>query len=69
MGKIYCADLRCKYRDDKTGLCKAKEINLSSNSIMTLYEGRREFNTCKTMEESEQYKELTNQFKKYFGVK
>ncbi|MEG1565349.1 MAG: hypothetical protein RR342_01225 [Bacilli bacterium] len=62
MTKVYCADLRCKYRRSD-GICLLKEINLSQNSIVTVWEGRKEFNTCMNMEESEEYKKLASTFR------
>lgn len=56
MPRIICADLRCKYNKNKK--CTAKEVNLSSNSIVTLWEGRKEFNTCRTMEYSDEWLKL-----------
>ena len=64
MTKIRCAENRCKY--NKENICTAKEINLSANSIMTLWEGRREFNTCNTFEESEESKEMRKAIEKFF---
>lgn len=65
MTKITCADSRCKFC--KGYKCTAKEINLTSNSIMTLYEGRQEFNTCKTFEESEENKKMREEIDKLFN--
>lgn len=63
MTKITCADSRCKYC--KGYKCTAKEINLTANSIVTLYEGRQEYNTCKTFEESEENKKMREDIDKF----
>lgn len=63
MTKIYCGCIKCKY--NTKGICKAKEISLTHDSILTVYQGRREFNTCKMVEESEEYKELREKLKNY----
>lgn len=60
MTKIICARTECKYC--KKGQCQAKQINLTLNSIMTLNNGRQEFNTCKTFEESDLSKEMKKKF-------
>lgn len=59
MTKIYCADTTCKYC--KNQVCSKKSINLSQHTIMTLYQGRQEFNRC-NKEESEEYIELKKQW-------
>ena len=51
MTKIYCADVACVYNDE--GVCKAKRVALSWHSVVTVNEGRQEFNRCKTREPSE----------------
>lgn len=56
MSKIYCADSRCKYY--KNQQCMAKEVIMNSCSIMTMYEGRRDFLECKTFEKSDDYKKI-----------
>lgn len=58
MQKIYCADLRCKYRDENTGLCKCKKITLSSWTVATKNMGYKDFWECKSFEHSEHYLEL-----------
>lgn len=55
--KIYCAAIDCKYNNDKN-VCTAKSINLSANSVMTVWEGRQEFNTCRTFEKSQFAKDV-----------
>ena len=64
MTKITCAENRCQYY--KNGRCQAKEINLTANSIMTLWEGRKDFNTCKTFKESEESKTMRKQIDEFF---
>ena len=53
MTKVYCADVSCKFCNDN-GVCTQKKIALSFHSVMTVHEGRKEFNRCKTYEESEE---------------
>lgn len=62
MTKIYCGCIKCKY--NTKGICKAKEISLTHDSILTVYQGRREFNTCKMEEESDEYRELREKLNK-----
>ena len=57
MSKIYCADTSCAYNNDK-GVCTAKKVALSWHSVVTLWEGRQEFQRCKTRETSAEYREL-----------
>ena len=54
---VYCAALECKYHGD-TNRCTAKNIILSSHSVMTVWNGRQEFLKCKQYEMSEEYKAL-----------
>ena len=62
MTKIYCADPSCEFCNDK-GVCTAKNVSLSWQSIMTLWEGRQEFHRCKTYQKSKRSVELEQQFK------
>lgn len=55
MPNVYCAAMDCKFNGDD-GKCHAKSIVLSANSIMTVWEGRQQFNKCKTYEESDRFK-------------
>lgn len=55
--KIVCGDVSCKYNGEKN-ICRAKHVRLSWNSVMTVWEGRKEFNTCRTREVSTEYLEL-----------
>lgn len=52
MTKVYCADPSCKYCDDN-GVCTQKKIGLSWHSVVTVYDGRQEFNRCKMYHKSE----------------
>ena len=52
MPKVYCADYGCKFLNDN-GICTAKKVALSWNSVYTVHEGRKEFHKCKTRESSE----------------
>ena len=62
MPKVYCAETTCKYND--RNLCRAKTINLSASNIATVYEGRKDFWTCRKYEKSEEYKNLEEMMKK-----
>ena len=55
--KIYCAAMDCEFNNDK-GVCTAKKIALSANSVMTVWEGRQNFNTCKTFQKSQEAIEI-----------
>lgn len=63
MPNVYCAAMDCKFNGDD-GKCHAKSIALSANSIMTVWEGRQQFNKCKTYEESDRFKEIKEFFRK-----
>ena len=62
MPKIYCADTSCEFCSDK-GVCTAKKVSLSWHSVMTLWDGRQEFNRCKTYQKSKLSTELEQRFK------
>ena len=55
--KVICADVSCVYNGGKN-ICQAESVRLSWNSVMTVWEGRKEFNTCQTREVSTEYLEL-----------
>ncbi len=59
---ISCADLRCKYRNDK-GKCTCKNVNLSSWSVNTVNMGRKDFLECKSFEYDEKYLEMGEKLK------
>ena len=54
---IYCADLRCKYRNDK-GKCTCKKVMLSAWDVNTIYMGKKDFLECKSFEYDEEYIEM-----------
>ena len=64
MTKIYCADPSCEYCNDK-GICTAKKVSFSWHSVMTLWEGRQEFNRCKTYQPSKEYQEMQEKIKPF----
>lgn len=66
MTKIYCADSSCKFLNDN-GVCTEKTVTLGWSSVMTLNDGRKEFNKCKTHEKSDRAKELEKYFEKLFN--
>lgn len=54
MSKVVCADVGCRFNDDN-GKCTAKKIELSWHSVVTLWDGRQEFQRCKQRESPAQY--------------
>ena len=63
MTKVYCADVSCKYVNDK-GVCTQKKIGLGWSSVVTVNDGRQEFHRCKMYEESESAREIRKFFEK-----
>lgn len=61
---ISCADLRCKYRNDK-GKCTCKKVELSAWSVNTLNMGRKDFLECKSFEYDSHYLDLCNLVMEY----
>ena len=57
MVSLKCADISCKYLSER-GTCKAKKIELSWHSVVTMNEGRKEFLRCKQHEKSAYYKRI-----------
>lgn len=64
--KIYCAASDCKFCNEK-GVCTEKTVFLSWHSVMTKYEGRQEFNRCKSYEMSDEAKEILERLQKYLN--
>lgn len=62
--KIYCAASDCKFCNEK-GVCTEKSVCLSWHSVMTKYEGRQEYNRCKSYEMSDEAREITERLQKY----
>ena len=56
---ISCADLRCKYRNDK-GKCTCKKVELSAWSVNTVNMDRKDFLECKSFEYDSDYLDLCN---------
>lgn len=63
MTKIYCADSSCKFLNDN-GVCTAKTVALGWSSVVTVNNGRQEYNKCKTHEKSDRAKEIEKSFEK-----
>lgn len=59
---VYCADLRCKYQNDK-GKCTAKKVELTAWGVNTLYMGKKDFLECKSFEYDEEYIRLGKKLK------
>lgn len=51
---VYCAAIECV--NNHNAKCLAKKINLSSHSVMTVWDGRQDFLKCKSYEKSEEAK-------------
>ncbi len=64
MSKIYCADVGCRFNNNK-GVCTAKKVALAWHSVMTVWEGRKEFQKCKTRETSAEHRELEKRIDGY----
>ena len=62
MPKVFCAASDCKWNDVKCR-CRAKEIHLAENYVMTMNDGRQHFNRCHDYEMSEESKRIMNQLK------
>lgn len=59
---VSCADLRCKYRNDK-GKCTCKKVELSAWSVNTVNMGRKDFLECKSFEYDGEYLEMGEKLK------
>lgn len=66
MTKIHCGCIKCKY--NKEGICTSKEISLAHNSVLTVYEGRKEYNSCNNKEDSAEYLELQEKMRAFLEV-
>jgi len=66
MAKVWCAEITCKH--NKNNLCKAKEINLSAGRVNTVYSGRMDVWKCRTFEESERFKQMSEVVKQMMEV-
>lgn len=64
MPKVYCAAMDCEFNGYE-GKCHAKSIALADQSVMTLWEGRQRFNTCRTYQESQLSKDIDVAFEKF----
>ena len=51
MTKVYCADVSCAYCNEK-GVCTQKSIGLAWTSVMTVHDGRQEYNKCRMYQKS-----------------
>jgi len=61
---VCCAAFDCKYNNDKCR-CTAQTLNLSSHSIMTVWEGRQDFLKCKNYEISDEAKRIMEQTRQF----
>ena len=62
--KIYCAAVECAFCNEK-GRCTAKEVCLSWNSVVTMNDGRQQFNTCRTFQKSERAVAIEREFMEF----
>ena len=60
MPRVNCATIECEFNDE--GKCKAKSIILSDHSIMTVWEGRQQYQRCKTFQKSQEMIDLEQRF-------
>ena len=63
MTKVYCADTTCEFNGDN-GVCTQKKIALGWSSVITLWDGRQEYQRCKMYQKSEQSRQIEEQFRK-----
>ena len=66
MTKVYCADVTCAFNGDDE-VCQAKNISLSSNSVVTRWDGRQEYHRCTTYVKSDEAIHVEN-FLKEKGI-
>lgn len=64
MTKVYCADISCKYVNDE-GVCTQKSIGLAWSSVMTVHDGRQEYNKCRMYHESEKSEMIRKIFEEH----
>lgn len=67
MAKVFCASSECIH--NKSGLCRAKGINLADKHMHTVNEGFKHLHLCKTYEESEDSKKYREFINKIFNKK
>lgn len=60
---VECSNLKCKYRNDKTGKCKCKKLKLVSWTVNTTNMGYKDYLECKSFKEDEEYAEIRSQLK------
>jgi len=68
MTKIVCGSIECIHNTDKH-TCSAKALKLASNSVYTMWDGRKEFWTCNQYEVSKDYKKQCEEFEQYLKDK
>ena len=66
MTKIVCPCIDCKYNSDKN-ICEAKNIKLKYRNTITMYYGRVNMWICDKYEISEEYEEMTKDFKEWLS--
>lgn len=60
---VWCAEISCEYNHDN--MCKAKEINLSSGLVHTVYDGKQNIWKCRNFSESEESRKIREMFEKF----
>ena len=68
MTKIVCDSIECIHNTDKH-TCSAKALKLASNSVNTIWDGRKDFWTCNQYEASEDYKKIEAKMEEFLRSK
>lgn len=68
MTKIVCGSIECIHNTDKH-TCSAKALKLVSNSVHTIWDGRKEFWICNQYEVSEDYKKTKEKLDEFLRGK
>lgn len=66
MATIKCGDSSCKYWNGGNK-CTAEAVTLDWHSVMTVWEGRREYLSCQTYEKDPKFEELESMVLDIFG--
>ena len=58
MNKIYCGNLKCKFKNENTDICECKKVILNYSNIATVNQGRKDILECKSFEIDDEYAKL-----------